>query len=512
LIFHLSFSAVERLNALMDPSSYGLNPAALPFFITAAAILLLGGYVLLCERNSSVKIAFFLMTLAAGVWLCTYGFMVSSARNDVADTWSRGAYFGIAFIPATMYYFSLKVLRLDATRRTAVALCFAASAAFAVSIVFSHVFLNGLYRYAWGPYPRCTPAIAFFLVYFLGVMAANLLLYFRERRKAHSDTHRARIRALFLAFALAYVASLDYLPALGVSFYPCGFLAVLAFIAVAAKIVTRYRLVDITPSFAVDKIIGAMGDALLVLDSEDIVRVANDAASRLFQIPKKEIVGSHLASVSAYFPLRDTAAGVQNVGVDHSYDMECRQADGESRLLHVSESSIKDALGCVMANVLIVRDVTEQKAAESALRETERRFAELYEGVPEAILVLDEFGRFQSVNPAAERLLGVDGKELIGRIFVLSKLLPPVEVEKILKAIRNVMQGEDEPPFELELLRENGGAVQLHARASALRGHGKAVGVQFLLREDVEGRIRKRLREMFGGDAEGMRRIAELGF
>jgi PAS domain S-box-containing protein len=374
------------------------------------------------------------------------------------------------------------------------------------------VFIDGLYRYSWGPYTRYTPAIAAFLLYFLGVMAKSLSLFLSERRRPHSNTHRERIRLLLMAFGVAYLASLDYLPALGVSFYPCGFLAVLAFVAVTGTVVTRHSLVDITPSFAVDRILGAMGDALLVLDSEDIVRVANDAASRLFQIPKAELVGSHISSVSAYFPLRDTADSVHRVGVDATYDMEHKSADGAGRTLSVSESPIKDALGCVMANVLIIRDLTELKSTETALRDTERRFAELYEDVPEAILVLDEFGRFQSVNPAAERLLGVDGKDLVGRIFVLSTLIPAPQVEKVLKAIRNSMQGQDEPRFELQLLREDGSPLELKARAVALRNGGRVTGVQFMLSEDVESRIRKRLREAFGDDADGMRRIEELGF
>ena len=63
----------------------------------------------------------------------------------------------------------------------------------------------------------------------------------------------------------------------------------------------------------------------------------------------------------------------------------------------------------------IIRDITERKAAELAQRESELRLRSILDTVPDAIVVIDAQGIIQSFSPAAERLFGYDGAEVVGR-------------------------------------------------------------------------------------------------
>ena len=51
----------------------------------------------------------------------------------------------------------------------------------------------------------------------------------------------------------------------------------------------------------------------------------------------------------------------------------------------------------------IIRDITERKAAENALRESELRLRSIIDTVPDAIIVIDAQGM---INPLARRLSG----------------------------------------------------------------------------------------------------------
>jgi two-component system, LuxR family, sensor kinase FixL len=62
----------------------------------------------------------------------------------------------------------------------------------------------------------------------------------------------------------------------------------------------------------------------------------------------------------------------------------------------------------------LIRDLSERKAAELALRERESRLRSILDTVPDGIVVIDERGIIQSFSPAAERLFGYSEAEAAG--------------------------------------------------------------------------------------------------
>lgn len=518
---------LDTVRAFLDPSSYAFSVYALPLIFTFLAIGFLGVYVWLRERDSPVKTSFCLMCGAAAVWLAAFAFMYSASDARAALVWAKIAYLGVPFIPSAIYAFTVRVLRLSGRRRT-VLLSYAASACFSAAAVTGGAIIDGVRRYEWGFYPLYASTSVPYLVFFFGVMIASLRHFLVEGRRQQTETQRSRIRSLVFAFSVAYLACVDFLAKFGVELYPFGFACILAFIGIAADVVTRHRLVDITPSFAAGHILGSMGEAVLVLDADDVVRVANEAAYRTFGLTEGEVLGQHLCAVSPYFPAKDTPEAAHRVGTEHSYEIQHKRADGRPLALQVTESSVRDGMGCVIATVLLVRDLTAMRQAEDALRETETRFRRLYNDVPEAILVLDEFGRFASLNASAERLLGCPQERLLGKIFVMSDMLPPASMGPVLKVIRNVMQETEEGPFEIDLKREDGAPLALEAVPSPVRSGGRVCGVQFVLRDrseeartrravdearaQMEARVRESLKELFQGNAELLGRIDRLRF
>ena len=509
-------------------TNYQWNPSAAPVFLTALVILFFGFYVLIRERYSSIAVAFFLMTLPAGVWLLSFTGMYLAKETPLAFWWAKSAYLGVPFIPSTIYYFTVRVLRFYQRKKHLVWINFILSAACSWGIIGTDLVIRRLHHYAWGFYPRYELPSVVYLFFFFGVMAFSLRYYWVEYCKPQTDTHRARIKALLIAFGIAYAASLDFLAKFGVAFYPCGYLGILGFIMVTAHVMKRYRLVDITPSLAVEKIIGTMGDALLVLDTEDIVRVVNNVACELFEADKESLIGTPIASVSPNFPVKNTSSSLERLGSDQHYEMQHIHSDGSPLILNVSESSMKDSMGCVIATVLVIRDVTAFKKTQIELQETELRFNELYNEIPDAIVLLNEFGKFRSVNPAAERLLGRSSKELSGKIFVMSSLLPPASTSKVLKVIRNVIENGREEAFAFELAKDDKTLLLLKAYPSAVRQDGKIVAVQMILREtaepakfeetmkkvrvEIEAGINKRLEELAKNHQELKEEIAKLKF
>jgi PAS domain S-box-containing protein len=83
----------------------------------------------------------------------------------------------------------------------------------------------------------------------------------------------------------------------------------------------------------------------------------------------------------------------------------------------------KDSNGRTRGFYTLVHDITERKALETRLHDSEQRLRAIVDNAGDAIITVDYEGRVQSYNPAAERIFGRSAEEVIGRDARL--LLPP---------------------------------------------------------------------------------------
>ena len=90
------------------------------------------------------------------------------------------------------------------------------------------------------------------------------------------------------------------------------------------------------------------------------------------------------------------------------YSIEKRivRKDGNVIWVAVMCSSVRDAAGKFDYGVRIFEDITERKLAEEKLRERERQFRELLEGLPAAVYATDTLGRVTFYNQAVVELSG----------------------------------------------------------------------------------------------------------
>ncbi len=92
---------------------------------------------------------------------------------------------------------------------------------------------------------------------------------------------------------------------------------------------------------------------------------------------------------------------------------ENRTKDGRAITCEWFNTPLRDPDGRYAGAISLARDVTEQRRMEEQLAESRRRLRAVFENSLEAILLMDDKGRYVDANPAACRLLGYDRDELV---------------------------------------------------------------------------------------------------
>ncbi len=148
-------------------------------------------------------------------------------------------------------------------------------------------------------------------------------------------------------------------------------------------------------------------------------------------------------------------------------------------------------------NVRLVsaRDITERKRVETALRESEERYRELFDNANDMVITIDLKGNITSVNKMAEKITGYSVEDIIGKN--ISCLLHPDHLKKARQMIECKVRGETKTVYDLGIISKDGRVTPSEISSNLMFQSGQPVGVQAFIRDVTERNIMlDKLREM----------------
>jgi PAS domain S-box-containing protein len=185
----------------------------------------------------------------------------------------------------------------------------------------------------------------------------------------------------------------------------------------------------------------------------------------------------------------------------HRFEWVRRRKNGEEFPVDATLTAI--AWGDRRILHLILKDITERKRAEEALRESEEKYRNLVERANAGITIIQD-GTVRYANPALTRLWGESVEEIVGRPF--TDFIYPDEIPEVVERYRRRMANESvTTTYETILKRKDGTKLFVELNAGLITFQGTPADLVIV--QDITERklAEKALQE----SEERFRRLAE---
>ncbi|MBI4402203.1 MAG: PAS domain S-box protein [Nitrospirae bacterium] len=204
-------------------------------------------------------------------------------------------------------------------------------------------------------------------------------------------------------------------------------------------------------------------DAIITIDDDQRITLFNPAAEQMFRCSADEAIGQ---PIDRFIPERFRHAHREHIRRFGETKVTNRRmgalgsviglrADGEEFPAEASISQLDTARGKLYS--VILRDITERKRAEEALRESEERFKAFMDNSPTVAFMKDEQGRYVYVNQPFERRFSKVSTEWLGKTD--EELWPP-ETARQFRANDDVALAGEAPIECVETVPDPTGGLQ----------------------------------------------------
>jgi PAS domain S-box-containing protein len=240
---------------------------------------------------------------------------------------------------------------------------------------------------------------------------------------------------------------------------------------------------------------------IVVYDIEGRSTYVNPAFERTFGWSSEELLGKRIDFVPEENRPETKAAIDRMLRGERIESFETRRLTKAGQILDIqlSSSLFRDSEDKPAGNIVILSDVTEQKQAEEALRDSVENFRALAENANDGILIAVGEGAHVYANKRATEITGYSVAELLK--IGLHEFTAPDEVEKVADRFKRRLNGENvRGQYETALVKKSGEIFP--AELSSARSVWEGQPASIVIFRDITGRkqaeeaLRKREAEL----------------
>lgn len=131
-------------------------------------------------------------------------------------------------------------------------------------------------------------------------------------------------------------------------------------------------------------------------------------------------------------------------------------------------------------NKKLVIEIEDRKEAVNALRESEEKYRELANSLPQIVFETDEKGTITFTNRNAFKLFGYSKKEFEEGLYAMNMLVPE-DHDKALKDFRKIIRGIKSDGYEYMARKSDGSTFPVSVHANPIKRENKIIGIRGII-------------------------------
>ena len=202
-------------------------------------------------------------------------------------------------------------------------------------------------------------------------------------------------------------------------------------------------------------ILDASPDAIVVVEMDETIRMISPKALSMYQCDTEDqLIGSKMFRLIAPEDIERAKLNGLRMFQGHNVTEEYRMKrfNGELFFAEVNGNIIWNTEGQPTGFVFIVRDITERKEIEDALRKSEEKYRTIFENLQDVFYQVKIDGNFFEVSPSVKHLTEFDRSEIIGNS--IEKLYANPQDRQL--ALDTLLVNKQVVDYEIDLKTKNG--------------------------------------------------------
>jgi len=227
-------------------------------------------------------------------------------------------------------------------------------------------------------------------------------------------------------------------------------------------------------------------ECVSITDLSGNIIFINDAFESTYGYSKEEIIGKPMSIVRSFSNPHVINAEIADFTNKGGWQGELlnRAKDGREFPVYLSTSLLKNEKGVSIAHIGVASDITERKKAEEAVKESEKRFQDLYDSAPDMYFSVSPDGFVKSVNKFGSDYLGYKMDELIGR--EIWKIVYPDDILLVKNKISGMFNEQQESAtLEFRKIKKDGTVIWVNESARLINDEYGKPKELFIICRDI---------------------------